>query len=463
MPLGYLKGLLDSSRRVSGSVVLLGMTTLSGRAEDFSNPWGTASPEGSHPNGGLVVSRGILYGTTAGGAGGFWGYGTVFALKANGKGFNVLHHFSGFSGPRMVTNSVGEISYPTPSNSDGAYPAAGLALSGRTLYGTATEGGSAGMGTIFKVNTDGSGFAVLHHFSGTSPERPFGNSDGARPMARLAIAGNTLYGTAQRGGHNEGTIFKLNTDGSGFLALHTFSPLVQSPHRLTNSDGAFPESGLVVSRSTIYGTAWSGGISGNGTVFKLGTDGSGFQVLHEFGRGVFDANGPIGDEDGSTVEAGLVLSGNVLFGTTHEGGVAANGVVFKINTDGSGFSVLHSFSAHGYSTPDITNYDGANPRELILSGRQVLGLAAYGGGKAAGTAFRLTENGATFDVMHNFDSSAGSCPFGPLASSDNFLYGALHHGAVQNGGSIFRMRADGTDFQVLHNFSAKPLPPSLTD
>ncbi len=435
------------------------------RAGEFPNPWGTASPEGSFPNGSLVVSHGMLYGTTAGGAGGFWGYGTVFALKTSEKGFHVLHQFAALSSPTPITNSAGEIGYPAVTNSDGAYPAAGLVLSGRTLYGTAREGGNAGMGTVFKVNTDGSGFAVLHHFSRTSPERPFGNSDGARPMARLAISGSTLYGTAQRGGHNEGTIFKLNTDGSGFVTLHTFAPLVQSPYpyRLTNSDGAFLESGLCLSRTIIYGTAWSGGITGSGTIFKLATDGSGFEVLHHFGFGTVNTRGNTSNDDGAYPEAGVALLGDVLYGSAHQGGLAGNGVVFKINTDGSGFSVLHSFSPHGFATPDLTNYDGANPRELVLWRRQILGLAPYGGGKASGTLFCLKEDGATFNVIHSFDSSAGDDPCAALAASGKFLYGALHHGGVQHGGSIFKLRTDGTGFQVLHTFSAKPLPPSLTD
>src|SRR5262245_59218288 len=51
------------------------------------------------------------------------------------------------------------------TNSDGAYPYAGLALSGDTLYGTAFYGGGSSAGTIFAVNTDGTGFTTLHSFT----------------------------------------------------------------------------------------------------------------------------------------------------------------------------------------------------------------------------------------------------------------------------------------------------------
>src|SRR5215510_11764283 len=74
------------------------------------------------------------------------------------------------------------------TNSDGAIPDAELTLSDNTLYGTATEGGISGLGTVFKIKTDGTDFVTLHSF-GCAIE-------GADPVAGLVSAGNTLYGTA---------------------------------------------------------------------------------------------------------------------------------------------------------------------------------------------------------------------------------------------------------------------------
>ena len=76
-------------------------------------------------------------------------------------------------------------------------------MSGNTLYGTAEEGGSSDYGTVFRVNTDGTGFTTLHSFAGYS-------SDGAYPMAGLVLSGSTLYGTAESGGSSDyGTVFSL--------------------------------------------------------------------------------------------------------------------------------------------------------------------------------------------------------------------------------------------------------------
>src|SRR5258708_2875177 len=89
-------------------------------------------------------------------------------------------------------------------------------------------------------------FTTLHSFTG---------SDGAAPEAGLITnsSGNTLYGTAARSGNNAGTVFAVNTDGTGFTTLHSFTAASSSyPYR--NSDGAFPH-GLVLSGSSLYGTA----------------------------------------------------------------------------------------------------------------------------------------------------------------------------------------------------------------
>src|SRR6266851_4397157 len=156
-------------------------------------------------------------------------------------------------------------------NSDGANPRAGLITnaSGNILYGTASGGGSSGNGTVFAVNTDGSGFTNLYGFTG--------GNDGSAPYAGLILSSNTLYGTASGGGSSgNGTVFAVNTDGSGFTNLYGFTG---------GNDGSAPNAGLILSFNTLYGTASAGGSSGNGTVFAVNTDGSGFASLYRFTGG----------------------------------------------------------------------------------------------------------------------------------------------------------------------------------
>src|SRR5205807_1880794 len=140
--------------------------------------------------------------------------------------------------------------------SDGARPDAGLILSGNTLYGT-TAGNYYGYGTVFAVNTDGTGFRFLHNFTDNE-------GGGDTPVAGLVLSGNTLYGTAGGSVYRGvlGTVFAVNTDGTGFTILHSFT---------YGSDGAFPSAGLILSGNTLYGTAYGGGTTNNGTVFSLPT------------------------------------------------------------------------------------------------------------------------------------------------------------------------------------------------
>ena len=78
-------------------------------------------------------------------------------------------------------------------------------------------GGSNGTGAVFGINTNGSIFTNLHSFAAASNASPYGNTDGTEPWAGLAISGNTLYGTATAGGSaNEGAVFAVNTKRFGF-------------------------------------------------------------------------------------------------------------------------------------------------------------------------------------------------------------------------------------------------------
>ncbi|HEV2436936.1 MAG TPA: choice-of-anchor tandem repeat GloVer-containing protein [Verrucomicrobiae bacterium] len=148
-----------------------------------------------------------------------------------------------------------------------ALPSSGLVLSGNTLYGTAEFGGSAGKGTVFAVNADGTDFTNLHNFSALNN---YTNEDGTNPQAGLVLSGRTLYGVGYNvGSEGYGMIFALDTNGSHFVNLYNFVGVPPSPGPYTNSAGTYPYGGLLLSGNNLYGTGNDGGNSGNGTVFKL--------------------------------------------------------------------------------------------------------------------------------------------------------------------------------------------------
>lgn len=375
-------------------------------AQTFTNLHNFAFADGTYPYGGLILFSNTLYGTAenyGGGPGG--GFGTVFKVNTDGTSFTNLHTLNG--------------------GSEGAYPHAGLVLSDNTLYGTAAEGGSSSAGVVFKINTDGSGFTNIYSFTAPSGSYPYTNSDGAYPLAGLIVSGNTVYGTAQNGGiWGYGTVFKLNTDGSGFTNLYSFSG---------GNDGGDPAAGLVLSGNTLYGTAEDDGRYLNGTVFTINTDGTDFTNLYSFAGS--DGGSPVG---------GLVLEGNTLYGTTVGGGSASAGTVFAINTDGSSFSNLYSFMATTGPYP-YTNIGGANPvGGVILYGNTLYGTTEHGGDFGHGTLFAVNTNGSGFATLYSFTAFAGAStnndgayPYAGLILSGDTLYGTTTAGGGSGDGTLF--------------------------
>ena len=389
-------------------------------AQTFTNLHSFNNDDGAFPQAGLILSSNTLYGAAQ--YGGNQGNGTLFALLTDGSGFTNLHHFTATT----VSNGV---MFPYYTNSDGANPAAGLIWASNVLFGTAVFGGSGGAGTLFKVNTDGTGFTNVYTFSAVSDSNsPRTNSDGANPTAALVLMDNTLYGTAEDGGSGgAGTVFRVNADGSGFTNLHNFTEVTT-----TNTDGAFPRAGLILSDNSLYGTTYRGGFFGAGTVFRVNTDGSGFTNLHNF----------TGSSDGGNPQAGLVLSGNILYGTASAGGsVGTNGTVFRINTDGTAFTNLYGFTGSS---------DGEDPRgALILPGSTLYGTAYSGGDSGHGTIYSVKTNGQFFTAMYSYTAGTGSYlnptnsdgafPADGLILSGNMLYGTAIRGGPGGVGTVFRL------------------------
>ena len=361
--------------------------------------------DGSTPQGRLVLSGGTLYGTTA--YGGSSNSGVIFKINTDGSGYQVLRNFVG-------------------SPWDGSGPWGGMVLVDRTLYGTAEGGGSSGKGVVFKINTDGAGYQALKTFS-TNAQYPCGD---------LLVAGSTLYGATQYGGGDgPGVIFRINTDGSGYTEMRPC---------LASLRYCLPNGGLALAGATLYGTtffeetmseAWT-----DGTVFKVNTDGSGYSLLKAFATnhvsyGNPTVSGP--NSDGSNPPAGVVVEGGTLYGTTSGGGGTAQGVVFSVNTDGTGFAALRSFNGS----------DGASPQGgLVLASNILYGTTGVGGNLYAsninggdGVVFQVNTDGTGFAVLKNFSGSDGYGPAGALISAGSVLYGTTTAGGSSNCGVVFAL------------------------
>jgi uncharacterized repeat protein (TIGR03803 family) len=322
-----------------------GYSTLKSFPATHDNGSGASTnSDGATPIAGVVLGGDTLYGTTY--AGGLWGMGTVFSLKTNGTDFAVLRHFSG---------------------SDGKAPYAELVLVSNVLYGTTAAGGAANRGAVFQLDTDGSDFRLLKSFTG---------SDGLLPLSGLTFSDGVLYGTTYGGGsRTNGTVFSIHPDGTGFATLKEF----------TGQDGAAPRYNLVVSGTSIYGTTEGGSNQSQSLVYQLSTDGTYFNILKTFST-PDPSSGT--NSDGFFLQSGLAVSGGTLFGAMRWGGNYDSGVIFALRLDGSGYTVLRHFSAAvSNGSGRFINLDGAEPGPLMLSSDMLYGITKDGGGAGVGTLF----------------------------------------------------------------------------
>ena len=286
------------------------------------------------------------------------------------------------------------------------------------------QGGNSG--TVFKVNLDGTAATTMHIFTWFITHRV---ADGAYPISGPTIVGSELFGVTQDGGGitTDGCLFKMNTDGSGFSVLVAFD----------GNNGQVPYASLAASASTLFGSTQFGGNNGAGTLFKVNTDGSAFDSLHTFTK-----------TDGQWPVAAMTLSNSTLFGTTRFGGALGGGTVFKINSDGTGFTVLHNFEGA----------DGADRESpLTLVGETLYGMTSQGGSGNSGTVFKINTNGSDFGVLHSFSSDHSEgfmVGNNGLAAVGTTLYGATSFGGSGSKGVLFSISTDGSAFSILHNFGA---------
>ncbi len=332
-----------------------------------------------------------------------------------------------------------------PEIPDGTHPEAGLIFDGAgNLYGTTSEGGAYGGGTVFELTPQaGGGWTkqVLYDFGN--------GSDGTYPYASLIFdAAGNLYGTTTEGGvYKRGTAFELTPQSGGGWTekvLHSFGNL---------QDGATPYASLVLDADgNLYGTTSAGGTHTWGTVFELTPQAGGSwteKVLHSFHRNGTDGYGPY---------AGLIFDavGN-LYGTTKYGGSYRHGgTVFKLTPKAGGGwaeNMLYSFGTK----------NGAHPEAgLVFDAAGNLYGTTIGGGAShkKGTVFELTPQaggGWTEKVLHSFNGTDGATPYaGLIFDAAGNLYGTTENLSTKNGGSVFELtpQAGGSwTEKVLYSFN----------
>ncbi|MGA7220621.1 MAG: choice-of-anchor tandem repeat GloVer-containing protein [Candidatus Sulfotelmatobacter sp.] len=324
---------------------------------------------------------------------------------------------------------------------DGDSPQGGLVFDAAgNLYGTTAYGGVDYLGNVFELTPASSGgwkYSVIYTFS-------YPETGGAVPSGPLVVdSRGNLYGTAG-GGDGYGIIFELSPSSSGTwveTVLYSFQ---------TETTGSRPQGPLVFdSAGNLYGTTYSGGEFGYGTVFEAfapaGSGGWALTPLYSFS----------GRSDGKYPwYAGLIFdSAGNLYGTTSGGGhdsqcAGGCGVVYELSpNNATGIwtqAVIHSFMGSG----DGPGAGGAWPEySLTADASGSLYGATYLGGKdGLGVVYKLTQSGGSWteSVVHYFSGgSAGAYPLqsGVVFGTDGDLYGLTFSGGIGPDccGTLFRV------------------------
>jgi uncharacterized repeat protein (TIGR03803 family) len=198
----------------------------------------------------------------------------------------------------------------------------------------------------------------------------------------------------------------------------------------------------------LYGTASVGGDQGRGTVFRVGPDGSAFQVLYQFSATTADATtGLLENADGAIPLAGLTDGGDGFFyGVTSAGGSEGRGVIFRIAPDGSAFQVLHQFDGPNGSRPTVELIRGSDGR--LYGTTEGGGVTASNATSTLGTIFSIDPAGPTFTRLYSFDGAVGSAPRSSLVQlGDADFLGTVGSNGRCGYGSLYRYKGDGTSFE----------------
>jgi uncharacterized repeat protein (TIGR03803 family) len=391
--------------------------------------FGAYPTDGTYPEGGLLFdAAGNIYGiTNAGGTNCLdnYGCGTVYKLSPTTFGEwkeTILYSFCSTGDPTTCP--------------DGAAPSAGLITDGDgNLYGTTGEGGTGGVGIVFRLsppsiqggswtetvlwtfsldlgNGRGSGYGKLNmdetgnlygtspgggsHLLGTvyelSPQldgtfsfsvlHSFSGSDGFSPGYGVAIdsAGN-LYGTTSEGGrgksicnHGCGLVYRLSQSGGTWeeTVLFEFDGVV----------GAYPVSPISIDKvGNLYGTFEVGG--GGNCVLYPGSCGGVFKLVPGSSRKYdfyFNNNG--GPNDGNPQNGVAIGAGNALYGTV---GVASGGQVYMLQN--SQETILYNFC----SLPNCADGSAPSPGNVVVRGGGLYGTTVEGGNYGLGVVYSVTQ------------------------------------------------------------------------
>jgi uncharacterized repeat protein (TIGR03803 family) len=343
--------------------------------------------------------------------------------------------FAQNAAPAAAPTSASAIYSFGSANPDAVNPKDSLTYINGLFFGRASSSTEkTGPGAIFQFGVTAdtppqiTGYAVDHIFTGKPSDGANPRHDAMTPVD--TTAGTMLFGTTLSGGkHNAGSIFEIGDDGTGYQMLFSF-----------HSKGSHPHSCFVEENGVLYGATASGGDNGGGVIFSIDPDGTDYNVLYSFTKkGGYQPHGRLT----------LSADGTQLYGMTKKGGALNLGTIFQVDITGKHYTKLHEFS--GGPT------DGASTQHgyLVLDGSTLYGMTTKGGKYGKGIVFSIGTNGKKFSILHNFGATGndGHFPYGSLLLVGTTLFGTTQKGGSRGLGTVFEIDESGSGYARLHDFT----------
>jgi len=299
------------------------------------------------------------------------------------------------------------------------------------------NGGVYDDGVLFKINGDGSGFSNTHNFNDTLGEYPVGK-------LLFNFNDNKFYGmTGAGGGVNflvgGGVLFSFDSLANTYADLYNFSE---------GDSGHYPASSLIqLNNGLLYGNTSEGGPTQvGGLIFSFNSTNNMYSDLFNFDTTFLKT--PYGDfvEFGTNTLYGMLASGGIT------GGHGAGGI-YKFDVTANTYTDLYHF--------DFYHGDVPQGNALIVASNNLLYGMTYGGGDTTnnftqgyGVIFSFDTAANIVTNLLNFNGTNGHRPYGCLLQASNgLLYGMTESGGTSNEGVIFSFDITTNTEIVVVNFN----------
>lgn len=284
---------------------------------------------------------------------------------------------------------------------------------------------------------------ALHTFActGSAFQRSGPCPGGGRPNSLIIGSDGNFYGAAQASSEGlsqppGGTVFSVTPAGQ-FKLLHTFPPGTSNNYPQGENPGYITEG----PDGNLYGTTLFGGVKGQGVLYRVSKQGTGFQVLHQFCSAANCSDGAAG---------GLLVSatdGNI-YGTTAFGGTGGCqggcGTIFRVTPSTGAYQVVFNFNG---------TTDGAFPGGLTPAPDGTF----YG---FAGSMFHYSPATGAFQVFAvafpGFNNGLPSHPTSGLVLGPDGNFFGLYSIYGVGGAGLFEVAPDGSNLKLFPEYNTQP-------